>query len=74
MKAKALSSRAARRPSLDDFRKFILQAKINLASFSQEQVETCFAQLSERRAKIEKSLLIRVLKNERDAAPNTGAN
>ena len=50
-----------------DFLKFLDLAGINLANqFSPMQIETCFSQLAERKLYVEKSQLIRVLKNERN--------
>lgn len=52
--------------NFEDFCKFLSTWKIELPGFSAEQVKQCFSQLADRRERMEKSLLIKILRNERD--------
>ncbi|TNV88020.1 hypothetical protein FGO68_gene1522 [Halteria grandinella] len=54
--------------TLEDFQRFITHAKLDLNAFTMNQVTNAFEQLAERRDKIDKNTLIRILKGERDAA------
>lgn len=52
--------------TIEDFQRFLTQSKIDLNAFTMNQVTTAFQQIAERREKIDRVTLVRILKGERE--------
>ena len=52
--------------SYEDFRAFLETSKIDLQVFSPEEIREFSDQIAERKGKIEKASLVRLIKNDQD--------
>jgi|LauGreDrversion4_2_1035121.scaffolds.fasta_scaffold07015_6 hypothetical protein len=56
--------------TLEDFQRFLATQKIEIPGYTPQEINHCFDQMAERKDKIEKTQLIRILRNERDVGVN----